>query len=385
MNPQVFAEHGECNQPYPSTLPTKPSTITVFALWKSMSDMLSLHQTIQWSHCDNLFLIALPDQKIQLPGPPHPKIHIVQAPSKDIISFIGILLKEPIVNQKSRFYYFSINNIIPPSVWSSCISAPSSITFCKPEPGKQYLFNTNAAEPFSEAYLVSADTTSLLNQLNQTIQEMSINTTGTFTDLCHLAAIYGTDKSTYNLFTHRHPYTAVYSIFFNSFKSAAKPLRIAEIGVLNGSSIRMWKDYFGSDTIIHAFDISQSALETVKGIEGVKTHLLDSGNPDALNRIFNQICEEEGTFDIIIEDASHRLEHQVVCLRECTKFLKPGGILVIEDIFRAIPTSIFQESINVLSKTIAVEAYMITPEDVLRASPGWENDRLLIVRRTNRY
>ncbi len=383
MNPQVFSDHGECNQPYPATLPTEPSTLTVFAIWKSMNDMLSLHQSIQWSHCDNLFLIVLPGQQVQLPGPPHPKIKLVKAPDNDILAFIGILLKEADI--KSRFYYLSLSNIIPSSVWFTCTSAPASISFCQPESGKQYLFNTNASQPFTEAYPVIQDSSTLLNQLNQTIQEMSINTTGTFTDLCHLAAAYGTDKSTYNLFTHRHPYTPVYSIFFNSFKSATKPLRIAEIGVLNGSSIRMWRDYFGPQTIIHAFDISQGALETVKDIEGVHTHLLDSGDVETLNRTFNQICNEEGAFDIIIEDASHRLEHQVVCLRECTKFLKPGGLLVIEDIFRAIPTSFFQESINALSKTVAVEAYMITPEDVLRASPGWENDRLLIVRRTNRY
>jgi cephalosporin hydroxylase len=167
-------------------------------------------------------------------------------------------------------------------------------------------------------------------------------------------------------------------MFLGAFcgRNRQTPIKIAEIGVLNGASIHMWRDYFGTDTEIHAFDISRGSLDTVAHIPNVHTHLLDSGNPDAINTIFGQL----GEFDIIIEDASHRLEHQVTCIRECTKYLKSGGVLVVEDIFRAIPTARFQESINALTD-INLETFMITPEDDLRFSPGWNNDRLLIVRR----
>jgi len=39
-------------------------------------------------------------------------------------------------------------------------------------------------------------------------------------------------------------------------------------------------------------------------------------------------------FDIIIDDSTHTIEHQNNIINTVSKYLKPGGMLIIEDIYR---------------------------------------------------
>ena len=39
-------------------------------------------------------------------------------------------------------------------------------------------------------------------------------------------------------------------------------------------------------------------------------------------------------FDIIIDDSTHNIEHQNNIINTVSKYLKPGGMLIIEDIYR---------------------------------------------------
>ena len=80
----------------------------------------------------------------------------------------------------------------------------------------------------------------------------------------------------------------------------------------------------------------------------------------------------------MLEDASHRLEHQLIFLRDAIDFVKPGGLLIIEDIFREISKERFQEALDTLRDKVA-NAILIRPEHKLRQSYGWENDRILVV------
>ncbi len=366
MDPEIFNHHGGLNQPYPVILPDKKNSITIITILQSIEQIISIFKSINWFYCDELIVLTPTNINNNILTI-HPKISFMQVNQLSIQTISQIVQSEI----KSRFFYICLNSEIPTQIWHMMRTLPEIIDTENPEARDDYIFMSSAPD-FSKGIRIIASSPPNSHQF--TIQEMTINTTGSYTELCKLACKYGTDKSTYNIFTHRHPYTPVYNMFLGQYRS--KPIRIAEIGVLNGASIKMWHDYFGSETEIHAFDISQETLDSVSNIPNIHTHLLDSGNIEGLNTIFNSL----GQFDIIIEDASHRLEHQVICVRECVKFLRPGGTLVIEDIFRAIPVTRFQDSINTITD-INIEAFMIKPEDELRFSPKWENDRLLIIRR----
>lgn len=70
------------------------------------------------------------------------------------------------------------------------------------------------------------------------------------TTLCELAAKHGTDKL-------KHGYTPLYHELFTPHRD--QQFSLVEIGVLNGASIRMWRDYFPEATI---YAVDKSAALT---------------------------------------------------------------------------------------------------------------------------
>mgnify|MGYP001245452469 CR=1 FL=1 len=77
------------------------------------------------------------------------------------------------------------------------------------------------------------------------------------TELCMIGKKFQTDKSPFNETMHRHPYTPIYHLLFNSLRF--KRINLAEIGILNNSSIKMWREYFPKAKI---FGFSHNANET---------------------------------------------------------------------------------------------------------------------------
>lgn len=357
MNPQVFEDHGGLKTPYPHTMPDTKPTLTVVGMWRDINAMVTLFNSIQWDYCSKLILLVIADTPVNLPAPPHPNIEILRVDNNpNITELLQTLINDKMIS--TDYYYLTTKDVVPVGLWTTLRSG---------EQGSEsdFIWST-AAAPFNKGIKIHASAPKRAN-----IQTLTVNTTGTFTELCRLAARYQTDKSTYNLFTHRHPYTPVYSMFLGALRTQENP-KIAEIGVLNGSSIRMWREYFNNPEI-YAFDINEKLLAPLESIARVGR--IDSGDPAAIADSFGRLP----ALDLILEDASHRLEHQVCAVRELVKYLKVGGLLIVEDIFRSIPTSYFQEAVDACGHE--VEAYMILPEDSLRASPNWENDRVLIVRR----
>jgi hypothetical protein len=93
-----------------------------------------------------------------------------------------------------------------------------------------------------------------------------------------------------------------------------------------GASIRMWHDYFKNSKIF-GIDINEcSYLDK----ERIKTFVVDQGNENDLTGFIKKSCVEE--FDFIIDDGSHRPDHQQISFNLLFKKLKPGGLYFIEDL-----------------------------------------------------
>jgi glycosyltransferase involved in cell wall biosynthesis/Flp pilus assembly protein TadD/SAM-dependent methyltransferase len=128
---------------------------------------------------------------------------------------------------------------------------------------------------------------------------------------------YDTDKSP--------AYLKYYERYFSSI--AGSPVRLLELGVLNGGSLYLWRDYFKKGIIV-GLDVNEvnindpsSRIRFYKGLQQ-DTSLLD--------RIRKE-CAPEG-FDIVIDDASHIGDLSRLSFRHLFRnHLKPGGIYVIED------------------------------------------------------
>ena len=143
--------------------------------------------------------------------------------------------------------------------------------------------------------------------------------------LCYVAVMQPRIQE-YRFSTEKGPdYYRVYEKKFASLQE--KPVTLLELGVANGGSLQVWKDYFPHGTIV-GLDQSPPPLHDPSR----RIHLYQGlqQDIDLLDRISNE-CAMEG-FDIIIDDASHIAAHTKTSFWHLfVHHLKPGGLYVIED------------------------------------------------------
>jgi hypothetical protein len=139
---------------------------------------------------------------------------------------------------------------------------------------------------------------------------------------------YGTDKATF------HKYLDFYQRHLpdRSFKG-----RLLEIGVMDGNSMRMWREYYPDAEIVGI----DTGLQWDLKIDGVTLLELDGTDPKQTNPL--------GMFDIIIDDASHYTADQQKSFEHLFyNQLTPGGLYVLEDLH----TSFRPEFVNSKIDTI---------------------------------
>ena len=164
---------------------------------------------------------------------------------------------------------------------------------------------------------------------------MYIDSTYCKTELCQIGSEMNTDKAPFALNSvcckHRKGYTAVYSMLFSKYKNAI--LNFAEIGIEAGASLLTWNNYFSEKCNVFAFEFEKQKIEDAKKLNLKNTTFVhtDVNNIEYLDTSFN---ETNVLFDIIIDDSTHNIEHQNNIINTVSKYLKPGGMLIIEDIYR---------------------------------------------------
>ena len=87
----------------------------------------------------------------------------------------------------------------------------------------------------------------------------------------------------------------------------------------------MWRKYFGAQATIIGADLDPRCKLYEE--EGIHVETLDQSDPDMLEQLVNKY----GDFDIIIDDGSHRCDHQMVSLLFLWPALNPGGVYLVED------------------------------------------------------
>jgi hypothetical protein len=218
------------------------------------------------------------------------------------------------------------------------------------------------------------------------INSIVIDSSKSKTDLCVLGTKYPTDKSPYNMentvspngSSHSHPYTAVYDFLFSSIRY--NKISFAEIGVLDNMSMKCWREYFPNAELF-GFDVNTHFLDEGKGLNLEKTtyDYLDVYSEDSINEALGKY----GKYDVIIEDTTHQFGDQVRVGNIAHKYLKPGGILIIEDIFRHYDESEYLKNLENVKQYYSSMTFVMT-EHQLKHSPGWDNDKLLILFRNDK-
>ncbi len=167
------------------------------------------------------------------------------------------------------------------------------------------------------------------------------DSTNAITDLCQLAAKYNTDKSPFSEASpcsgHRKGYTAFYEMLLAPLRY--KEINLCEIGIEQGGSLMTFSDYFPYARLF-GMELLNQKIDHCRSLSIPRTSILstDVSNKDSLKRAFN---ETERMFDVIIDDSTHEKEHQINIIEIASKYLKPGGILIIEDLYRMDAEDVF--------------------------------------------
>jgi hypothetical protein len=142
-------------------------------------------------------------------------------------------------------------------------------------------------------------------------------------DLEVLCFKHFTDKGAWG-----HDYATQYEQYFEALRN--KPVKLLEIGFYAGASAFVWDEYFPLGEL-HHWDIDKNCYQyTPKLSPRSKLHMVDQSNPDQMRQFMNEVG---GNFDIIIDDGSHMVDHQIISFQTLFPYLKSGGIYVIEDLF----------------------------------------------------
>lgn len=134
--------------------------------------------------------------------------------------------------------------------------------------------------------------------------------------LKEIALEHNVDKVT------KHNYITEYEYHFEPVRD--RNICLFEIGIDQGRSIKMWRDYF-PEAVIVGIDIKENSLQYYG--DRVYTIVANQRNVEDLKHI----VEIFPSFDFIIDDGSHKSYDQVFSFLYLFEHLKSGGVYFIED------------------------------------------------------
>ncbi len=105
-----------------------------------------------------------------------------------------------------------------------------------------------------------------------------------------------------------------------------KELVLLEIGVSQGGSLQMWRDYFGEKAHIFGIDIDPRCKE----FEEDQTKIFIGSQSD--RNFLREVKSKMPEIDILIDDGGHTMKQQIVTYEELFDHVKDDGIYLCEDL-----------------------------------------------------
>ena len=131
-----------------------------------------------------------------------------------------------------------------------------------------------------------------------------------------------TDKNTL------HSYLDLYQSLLEEKKDTAT--HILEVGIRDGGSILLWKDFFQGATI-YGLDIVDSIhpSASIRKNPRVQLHFSNAYNETWFRKTF---LDKGLQFDMMLDDGPHTLESMIEFIRLYSQIMKSNGLLIVEDV-----------------------------------------------------
>jgi len=217
------------------------------------------------------------------------------------------------------------------------------------------------------------------------LNRLVIDSTGAVSDMCWLTTEFGTDKSPYfykdDPNSHRHAYSAVYDLLFANLRY--QPIVFGELGILDNSSMHAWRSFFPNATL-YGFEYQAHLMEQAKGHRLPRTHYVAADIGDT-RLFYDALNGTQKTFDVLIDDSTHLFDHQINFVKVAVDFVKPGGMVIVEDIFREWPEERFTDALRAelpyFSSGTFIETNHAQRYSEGTQEPWYNNDKLLVLHR----
>jgi hypothetical protein len=135
--------------------------------------------------------------------------------------------------------------------------------------------------------------------------------------------LYQIYRKTKYLSIKHESYFQTYTELFEKYRG--KDIVFVEIGILNGGSLFMWRDFFGEKARIIGIDLNPESMKWKE--YGFEIYTGNQDDPDFWEAFF----KEAGYADIILDDGGHTNRQQIITTANCIKNINNGGMLVVED------------------------------------------------------
>lgn len=119
-------------------------------------------------------------------------------------------------------------------------------------------------------------------------------------------------------------YFQVYDEIFSPY--IGKKITFVEVGVLNGGSLFMWRDFFGPEARIIGVELNPDAKKWEE--HGFEIFIGSQADPDFWNDLFKKI----GPIDVMLDDGGHFNDQQIITTLCAIPHIKDGGLLAVEDV-----------------------------------------------------
>lgn len=136
--------------------------------------------------------------------------------------------------------------------------------------------------------------------------------------LYDFAMEYGTDKSS-------HGYCPLYEQLLSSY--IEKECTLMEMGIGGGGSLKMWRRWLPKSKVI-GFERDENTCQ--RAIEASNDYEVVQGDQSCLEDL--RKVAKGRFFDIIVDDAGHNANEQLVAFHYLFDHVYPGGWYIIEDI-----------------------------------------------------